>query len=334
MAMSRGITSKTYMQSLSQFFDAVSPRPYARPEEATRGAVRFFMRQMASLAQPSQVVAATARVLDPAEKETRNLLDAIAARVPGWRNDVPSRRTLNGEKQLYGYGLDPSTLRLLTRAYLPWQIADGTLSAVDHELLTQHISVPPIPWSLGGDALPEGMTIDDVDPVTASRMSALRLTPHQHERYAVLAAGNQHEARKLGLAIPSTGLTELAQGLASAGGFAKSPPRQALSIGEYLDWMIQQPEYLDPNRMTDGPEGGKAKAILSAIKRYRDYGFALLLAQDDALRERYGTARLEKQLAVVPGTARPGIRRQVQEQQRDLGTRMREQLGLPVGGAR
>jgi hypothetical protein len=334
MTISRGILSKTYFQSLSTFFDAVSPRPYVRPEEAGRGAVRYFWRWAGSMAQPSSFLAATARVLDPAEKEMRNLLDAIYARVPGWRDDVPSRRTLNGEKQLYGYGFDPSTLRLLARAYLPWQISDGTLSAVDQELLTQHISVPPIPWSLGGDALPEGMTIDDVDPVTASRMSALRLTPQQHERYAVLAAGNQAEARTLGLEIPRNGLTELAQGLASAGNFAKSPPRQALSIGEYLDWMIQQPEYLDPNRMTDGPEGSKAKAILTAIKRYRDYGFALLLAQDDALRERYGTARLEKQLAVVPGAARPGIRRQVQEQQRDLGTRMREQLGLPVGGAR
>jgi hypothetical protein len=334
MTLSRGITSKTYMQSLSQFFDAVSPRPYARPEEAGRGAWRFLMRQAASMAQPSQVLAATARVLDPAEKEIRTLLDAICARVPGCRNNVPSRRTLNGEKQLYGYGLDPSTLRLLARAYLPWQIADGTLSAVDHELLRHHISVPPIPWSLGGDALPEGMTRDDVDPVTASRMAALRLTPAQHERYAVLAAGNQAEARQLRLEIPTKGLTELAQGLATAGGFATSPPREPLSVGEYLDWMIQQPEYRDPNRMTDGPEGGKATAILRAIKRYRDYGFALFLAQDDALRERYGTARLEKQLAIVPGAARPAIRRDVQEQQRDLGTRMREQLGLPVGGVR
>ena len=328
-AFMKNIGSKTYMQSLSQFFDAWSSSP--RTEAGTFGTnvARFAERRIAGLLQPSALVAAAARVFDPAEKEANDLVDALYARIPGWRTDVPSRRTLGGEKVIYGWGFAPEILANTVRAYWPLKLADGQIYPADKEILDNKMALGKPSRSLVPHALPVGQQAQGLTEVDMSDYPTLRLTAQQYEKLAVLAGGNQGEARKLGLELPPEPLQAVVEGLSSQ--FATTPPARVRSLDDYLDWVRQQPEYQEAS---PGPGGGKEAVFKQAVLKYRELGVQLLLAQDDQLREQYTQSKIQQSIQRLPLGERPAVERQLQEGYREAAPQMREALGLHVGAPR
>ena len=95
MSIANNITSRTYLSSLSDFFEAM-----ADPE---RRAENFFKR-LAGSAIPTGV-AEIARIQDPYMRESFNMLEAIRRRTPGLSDELPPRRDLWGRKISYQSGL-------------------------------------------------------------------------------------------------------------------------------------------------------------------------------------------------------------------------------------
>ena len=328
-AFLKNITNKTYMMALSRFFDAMSPRPFHSADRTVSNMAKFATQTLAGLAQPSSFLAATARVFDPAEKEARGFIDQLYARIPGWRNDVPSHRTLGGEKVIYGYGFDPEILANTLRAYLPWKLGDGLIYPADREILDNKMNIAKPSRSLVGRNLPPGALAQDLTEAELSEYGDQRLDDRQYEKLCVLAGGNQVEAKKLGLEIPSALLDEVVEGLSTS--FAASPPRGTRTLDEFLDWMIQQPEYRDDAQASPGPGGGKEQYFKTVVGTYRQLGLELLLAQDDTVRAEFEQGQIQQQLRQLPVGERPAALEDLREGYREAAASRREGLRLRVG---
>jgi hypothetical protein len=321
----KDITSKTYMRGLSDFFDATSPHPGKDPEQTTDRLGRYLQRQLASLGQPSALLAATARAIDPVEKDIKTLWDAWYSRVPG-HGDIPARRSLDGSKILSGTGLEPGLLANLVRAYNPFKLGDGQVSPADAEIQANFMTIPPLPRALITRALrpDEAVAVEREFDLHAAK--PLTLTPREYERYSVLAGGNQERARELGLQLPSQALRPLVEALAAP--YTGTPPSALLDVGQFLDWMITTPEY---RAATEGAGGGREDAFKEVVGAYRQLAKTLLLYQDDALRGRYeGTEQIHA-LKKLPLGQRPGVQQEMQQQYREAVPAIRQELGLQIG---
>ena len=329
LSFMRGVVSPTYFQSLSQFFDIMSPDFGATEDDYGRKLLTFTKRRGGQLAQPSAVVASTARALDPYEKESFSLMDGLYERLPGWRSGVANRRTIGGEKMLYGWGFEPDVLSNTLRAYLPFKLSSGAVASVDKEIQRHKMSLGRSSHALFPHGLPAGQLAQGDVAHDPEAFETLRLTPHQYERRVVLESGNQAEAEKLGLEIPTPLLASLVEGLSYP--FAQKPPRGVLSLDDYTDWLIDQPEY---RAATSAAGGGKEAMFKQAVQQYRAVGKALLLAQDDALREQYEESRLQQGLQQVPMELRPQIIDSVRTERQRATPGMKQELGLRVGAPR
>lgn len=328
-AFLKNIGNQTFMQGMNSFFDAMTPRPGQRPDQVGDNMVKFFRRMSTGFVQPSALLAATARVLDPVEKEALSWVDTLYARVPGWRNDVPSRRTLGGDKVLYGYGWGPDILVRMVNAYTPFKLGDGQIYPADQEILTNKMTLGSVPISIEQHAVGESVLATGDQYVDQQAQKPLRLSAKQHEAYAVLAGGNQEEARKLGLEVPTEILQDLVQGL--SGRFAATPPPNVLGLNDYLDWAIKQPEYRDPEQTSPGPGGGKEAIFKEATLVYRKVGLDLLLAQDETLQTRVEESRIQRAVQRLPLQERPEAVQEMRQGAREGRQDVREGMGLHVG---
>lgn len=306
-AFMRNIGSKTYMDGLNRFFEAMAPRVGGKAQHYEERVFRFMSRTGSGLLQPSALLAATARVFDPAEKEALDLVDALYARMPGWRDDVPSRRSLGGEKLIRGWGFEPELLANTLRAYWPLKLGDGTMTRADAEILANKMSISLPPRSLATRALQPGEMAQATE-VDISTYRTLRLTPAQYERYTVLAAGNQVEAQKLGLTLPDKAIRDVVDNLAT--GYSTPPPSRLLSLGEALDWMSTTREYREAE---NGPGGGKEDHFKDVVQAYRRMGRELLLAHDATLRQQYTETQAQHRALQYPVRERPALLHQERE---------------------
>ena len=91
ITLARNLASKTYVQGLTNFFNAVGDVLSGR---STTGIETFAYRTAGSVAVPSIVNAAKG---DDSLREARNMLDAFRVRLPGHSKDVPAVRNVVGE---------------------------------------------------------------------------------------------------------------------------------------------------------------------------------------------------------------------------------------------
>lgn len=88
LAIAKNVTSKTYMQGISRFFDAIS--------DPDRYGSNYFEGIAGSLVPTG--LAAIARVEDPYLKQANSMLDTMKKRTPWWNQDLPDYRDLWGRK--------------------------------------------------------------------------------------------------------------------------------------------------------------------------------------------------------------------------------------------
>jgi hypothetical protein len=101
--IARNVTSRTYLEGLAGFFDAVSS---GQPDKAER----FIASTVAAAVPFSSALATASREIDPEMKEARGVLNRAAARYWPLNEDIPPHRDVFGRPVLYREGLGPDWL--------------------------------------------------------------------------------------------------------------------------------------------------------------------------------------------------------------------------------
>ena len=104
MAVWQGLSSKTYMKSLSEAIATISPPTWADPERSMAPGTRFFESFAGSLV-PTIVATAERTIFDPTLREANGMLEQVMSRIPGWSATLKPRRNLFGEPIVLSGGL-------------------------------------------------------------------------------------------------------------------------------------------------------------------------------------------------------------------------------------
>jgi hypothetical protein len=132
LAITKNLTSKTFLEGISGMLQAIhDPERYAGQ----------FLNGYAGLVVPA-AVAQLARIPDPYQRDVRTFGDAVAARVPGMRDELPVKRDLLGEpKANPAYGVS-GVLGIANRG--------DEQTALQQELIDTNFAYPPVPKAIRG----------------------------------------------------------------------------------------------------------------------------------------------------------------------------------------
>jgi hypothetical protein len=158
-AIANNVTSKTYFEGVARFFDTLSdPRSNAES----------MLKSLAGSAVPAGV-GAVASLMDPYQRATRDMMDAIKARTPGISKELPPVTNVWGEPVRKDSGFGKAY-----DAFVPFASRRPADEPIDSEILKQgmHVSLPPQKTSING------ATVD------------LGQDPEMYHRYVELA-GNE-----------------------------------------------------------------------------------------------------------------------------------------------
>jgi len=164
IAAAKYATSRTWLRSMSDAFDALSNPDRSGPR---------FIRRLAGSIVPAGV-AQIERTLDPTLRATESILDEVKSRIPGLSATLPPRRNLWGEPIILGGGLGPDMIS-------PVYTKDITPHPVDDELLRNRVKIS----------------------MPAKQVDGVRLTPEEYDRYVSLA-GNELTLPATGLGLKDT----------------------------------------------------------------------------------------------------------------------------------
>jgi hypothetical protein len=132
LAITKNLTSKTFLEGISGMLQALhDPERYGGQ----------FLNGYAGLLVPA-AIAQTARIPDPYQREVRTFGDAIAARVPGQRDDLPVKVDLLGEPKLNpAYGV-AGVLGISNRA--------DEQTPLQQEIADTNFAYTPVPKKIRG----------------------------------------------------------------------------------------------------------------------------------------------------------------------------------------
>lgn len=135
MAFSRNVTSKTYMQNVSQFLDTVN-NPERKAGDFVRNTISGFVPNLLSQVNRAFV--------DPILRDLDSATDALKRRIPGFSDDLPARRNLWGQtiepRFSFEEGFSQKVWNLLSPAYRKDVAGDKTNEVIlDNEI---SISMP------------------------------------------------------------------------------------------------------------------------------------------------------------------------------------------------
>lgn len=167
LSVAQDITSKTYLQGLANFFDALSN---------PKGEGQKVLKNLAGSIVPAGVSTA-AHQLDPYKRATYSMMDAIKARTPGLSKSLPPQQNLWGEPVKQGSGLGIA-YDLLS----PMPSGQTANEPIDKELIKQGMNItrPPARTAFNG------ATIDLAkDPALYSHYQALAGNELKHVAWGV-----------------------------------------------------------------------------------------------------------------------------------------------------
>lgn len=168
LAIAKNVTSKTYLQGISDFFDAVS--------DPDRYGDQYFNGIAGSLIPAG--MAAWSRLEDPHLRTAQDMVDSIKRRTPWWNTDLPLYRDLWGRPVSFASGLGKGY-----DALSPFYSSQENPEPIDTEL--ERLGY--FPASPSRKTTFDGITID------------LNKHPEAYSRYVELAGnGMKHPAWGLG----------------------------------------------------------------------------------------------------------------------------------------
>lgn len=168
LSVAQNVTSKTYLQGLSNMFEAM-----ANPKTEGEAVARSYAGSVVPAG-----VAAIDRMTDPYQRTVYSMMDAIKARTPGWSETLPPRRDVWGDP--IEHASDMGKAYDLLSPFATRKPAD---SPIDKEIVKQgfNVNLPQSNASFG-----QGAMID------------LRKDPALYSRYVELA-GNGYKDPAWGL---------------------------------------------------------------------------------------------------------------------------------------
>ena len=168
LSVAQNVTSKTYLQGLSNMFEAM-----ANPKTEGEAVARSYAGSVVPAG-----VAAIDRMTDPYQRTVYSMMDAIKARTPGWSETLPPRRDVWGDP--IEHASDMGKAYDLLSPFATRKPAD---SPIDKEIVKQgfNVNLPQSNASFG-----QGAMID------------LRKDPAMYSRYVELA-GNGYKDPAWGL---------------------------------------------------------------------------------------------------------------------------------------
>ena len=331
LAFSRNFTSKTWIRGLAEFMDAIGPRGFEQGARTVSAAERFGIGRLQTFVP--RFVASTERAVSP-ERESRimtelnDLVNIWRSQVPGWSDEVPKDRNGYGDPILLGYGFTNKIVSGIFNAVSPLYMKDAKPNVVDQELMKQRVDLMP-PAKVWSERTPAQATdqsvLQDEDP---GRVQRLALNARQYEAYQVYASANHKEIADLGLPpYPRTSMEAVHRHIGrTITGTPRQPgptPPSNLSMFETLRWLMQTPSY---RAMSDGELGGKADALRTVIRIFREQGKELATLVDQDLFNKVNRARDFLRIQQAP----PG-RVRMEERALILQERRQEGRGLAVG---
>lgn len=170
LAISKSMTSKTYLEGIANVFEAI--------ESPERGLDKY-LRSLERTLVPTGV-RQIARTQDPTLRETRamtevqELINEVAAGVPGWSASLPPRRNLWGEPVVLSGGWGPDIISPIYSSV----VKDDPVA---RELVRHKIGLS-LPQPVLAGVPPKGeLRFAEERPT-----EGVRLTPEQYDRLAVL----------------------------------------------------------------------------------------------------------------------------------------------------
>lgn len=167
LSVAQDITSKTYLQGLANFFDALSN---------PKGEGQKVLKNLAGSIIPAGV-GTIANQLDPYKRATYSMMDAIKARTPGLSKYLPPQQNLWGEPVKQGSGLGHAYDMLV-----PFPSGQSADEPIDKELIKQGMNIT----RPGARTSFNGATID------------MTKNPALYARYQALA-GNEYKSPAWGM---------------------------------------------------------------------------------------------------------------------------------------
>ena len=148
ISMAKNLTSRTYLQGLSDVMNVLS--------DPDRYAERFFQRQAASFTPMTSLVANIEREFDPTIRATYSLIDEITARTPGLSDSLPPRRNLYGEPIVLQGGLGIDFIS-------PIYSSTKKFDFVDNEIFENEVNVSMPRRSIGTGNFSIELNADEYD---------------------------------------------------------------------------------------------------------------------------------------------------------------------------
>jgi hypothetical protein len=281
-------TNRSWMSGFREMTEALT----AKDAKALERVGKSLRRPAASMVTPN-LAAGVERQIDPAWKETYDFVDEVYSRIPWaqkredgaktlWGHTVYPRRRLDGKPLIRNEGLGPDFAS-------PLPYSNRRPDPVSSELIRHEVDVPDLPKSVG-----TGVASGDIGE--PSRISKIKLTPAQYDKWARLA-GNE-----LKIDTQETFYRKL-KAFGWTGDKADLPEKAGM--WDFLTEFVQTPKF---KAMTNGPDGGKAYALRSIISGYRQAAFGVLQKEDEKLMG----AVVENQLQHVEALAGPEAREQAE----------------------
>lgn len=149
------LASKTWLSGISSLTEAL--------REPDRHADSFLQQLVGSFLVPN-LVAGTARTMDPTRRDVDSYGDALKSRIPGMRDDLLPMRDVWGRPIVNAGGIGPDFLS-------PVWVSEALNDPVNHELMQTEYAPGKLPKKVGGQ----------------------ELTPEEYDRYQELAGGLSHE---------------------------------------------------------------------------------------------------------------------------------------------
>lgn len=167
MAVAKNITSKTYLQGISNFFELLSD---------PRQSKRYIRQTVAAFVPFSSLSRQVETEIDPALREARSVIDQIMSNIPGLSSMLPPSRNLKGDIIVMPPGIGMGTV--------PLYISPESNDPVWAELIRNQIRVGLPSQAIFGHTPPE-------IPLEELRVSqGVRLEPFEYDEYVRLA-GNE-----------------------------------------------------------------------------------------------------------------------------------------------
>lgn len=336
--INKNIWMQTAAKSLTDFFSAMQPGRGDESADQILSNLQRFARQQVGSAVGSWATTGAVRAVDPETKAIRTMIDAVYAQFPWGATTVPRERSLNGEAHLYGLGVGPDLVRPLVRALLPGKWQDSSLGPADKAIKDNDMQLRAAPATLDREAMPMAKDGKTIAP-TADEAASLKglaptvLSARDYEQYQVIRALNEPEVRKLvgwqpgdPNVLPHQAIVMATQRVALSQAH-EAPPREAMSVGEMLDWLTTTARF---QAASGGRGGGKEKMFQIAVQEYGAIGKAVFLQlRPDLAEQHLQTEVLHKSRLHPP--AEQGPRGLMEEGRlRGRAAMERQYLGFPT----